>query len=116
MKFYRDIIESSETVIEETDCDKLFNRIPEARMELEYTKSKVRAKTLQTEIERIGEDLFSQHLKLNHNIRTVFKLNHIRELDGHPRMIGLGESKRAKYDMCMFGLALSSESEDFDSE
>jgi hypothetical protein len=39
MKFYRDIIESSETVIEEADCGKLFNRIPEARMELEYTHS-----------------------------------------------------------------------------
>ncbi|KAH8770623.1 hypothetical protein BGZ57DRAFT_929261 [Hyaloscypha finlandica] len=116
MKFHRDIIESLETVMEEIDCGKLFNKIPEAPMELEYTKSKVRAEILQTEIERIGEDLFSQHLKLNHNIRTVFKLNDIRELDDHPRMKGLGESKRAKYDMCMFEPTLSSESEDFDSE
>jgi hypothetical protein len=103
-------------VIEEIDCGKLFNRIPEARTELEYTKSKVRAEILQTEIERIGEDLFSQHLKLNRNIRTVFKLNDLRELDDHPWMKGLGESKRAKYDMCMFDPTLSSESEDFDSE
>jgi hypothetical protein len=116
MKFYRDITESSETVMEETECGKLFNRVPEARMELEYTKSKQRAETLQTKIERIRDDLFSQLLKLNRNMRTVLKINDIRKLDDQPWMKGLGESKRAKYDLCMFDPTLSSELEDFDSE
>lgn len=86
MKFYRDITESSETVMEETECGKLFNRVPEARMELEYTKSKERTETLQTKIERIRDDLFSQLLKLNRNMRTVLKINDTRKLDDQPWM------------------------------
>ncbi|PMD48455.1 hypothetical protein L207DRAFT_575125 [Hyaloscypha variabilis F] len=115
MKFYVDLCESSETVVEITASGRVFNGHPEARMEIEYNKHRDRANALQEDIDKIADELSDLRLSLHRSMRILFLHNSLRKHDDHQWLQGLADSKYA-IDVYTSYVTLTSESEDSDSE